>query len=773
MGACLRTAPVPNRCLTKRSRLAFWLTLLALFLLPAAVTGQGRGVPRFERVVGDTAGLGWVNDPIGVAVSPADDGRVFVVDRGNARIQVFSPTGQALGAWGTRGNGNHQLWQPSDIAVSPDGRFVYVVDQGHKRVQRFDPAPDCFLVGGRDCFAPGRVLLFGYDGQLKDPTGLAVDRDGRIYVADRELHKVVLYDAEGKLLPGFGEPGSGRGELLNPTDVAAHPDGSIWVADTGNDRISQFTPDGQPKGQWSGTGNNRLFRPTGLDIDAHGDFVVRDFEQSFQLPQVAKYDLKGGEIWSRSMGGTESDGEFPFQGVALLPDGTALITDPRAPEFALLQVLPGGTTARWGASRSRSPIQFERPIAVALDTQLLGVVDAANRRAVILRRDPDKYYKFLGMMGPPFNAQFDLVEPMGIAIRRTGPGIDDAEVYVVDRAQHSVYIASPTGDPLGRWGDGTPRNGQDGLKKPHAIAIAPNGEVYIADTGNNRIVRRSPGPKGSVLNTIGRTGDGAGELEFPDSVAYGPGERVFVLEANKNRLQMFTPDGAYIDGWDSGSGRNVEPGDLWFPRSLSSDGTYLYVLESDAPWDHVRVQVFDPRPGIPLADSIVAIFPEGGAGPGLNELWDPLGITAIAEGLIAIADAGNSRVVIYRWGDGVVAPTATATSTAEPPTATATGEPPTETREPPTETATATATATATSPPVTPTEVPPSPTGSVPPTTVLPPTQTPEPSATMPASPTLTPTDPPSPITQPTPIYREHIYLPLMVKNWRVSIRRR
>jgi sugar lactone lactonase YvrE len=736
-------------------------------LLPAAAAGQARRIPRFEKVVGETAGLGWVNDPIGIAVSPADDGRVYVVDRGNARVQVFSPTGQSLGAWSSRGNGRHQFWQPSDIAVSPDGRFVYVVDQGHKRVQRFEPALDCFLPGGRDCFSANRVQIFGYGGQLKDPTGLAVDREGRVYVADTVLHKVVVYDADGTKVDSFGEPGSGRGELLHPTDVAIHPDGNIWVADSENDRISQFTRDGKFLREWSGGGKDRLYRPTGLDIDAHGDFVVRDFEKSFALPQVAKYGVSGSAIWSHSMTDTQVDGEFPFQGVALLPDGTALITDPKAAEFALLQVLPNGTTRQWGAWRSRSPMQLERPIAVALDSQLLGVVDAANHRAVILRRDPDRYYKFLGMMGPPFKPEFDLIDPMGIAIHRTGPDINDAEVYVVDREQHSVYIADPTGESLGRWGDGTPRSGDDGFKSPRGICVAPNGDVYIADTGNNRIVRRSPGPKGTLKNIIGRAGDGDGEVEYPSSVTYGPGDYVFVLELGKNRLQMFTPEGGYVDDWDSGGGRNIEPGDLWFPQALSSDGTYLYVLESDAPWDHVRVQVLDPRAGVPLADSVVAIFPDPVArpGPGVEELWGPLGISAIAEGLIAIADAGNSRVVTYRWGDGSTAPTPTATPTDEPPTATATA-----TSEPPTEPATATATTT--SPPLTATDEPPSPTSSVPPNTLLPPTSTNTPSATSLASPTRTPTDPPSPIIQPTPVYRVHVYMPLTLKTYRF-IRRR
>lgn len=762
-------APKRDRRLQCSRTLAALAALTTLAMVPAATAGQERG-PRFERFVGVSAQTGFLNDPYGVAVSPADDGRVFVVDRGNARVQVFSPTGQPLGLWGSRGNGPHQFWLPSDIAVSPDGRHVYVLDQGHRQIKRFEPAPDCFPPGERDCFAAGRVVMFGYFGQLMDPTGLAVDRQGRVYVSDTVLHRVLVFDGDGlELPPAIGAPGSGPGELLNPTDVAVHPDGTIWVADTGNNRISFFSADRQYRGQWTGGGLlGKLFRPTGIAIHGDGRFIVRDFELSFQLPQAALYESSKRSVWSMSLGDGETQGHFTFQGAAFLGDGTSLLTDPTSEDAVLIQVLANGERRRWGATRGRHPLQFDHPLSVAIDEHLLGVVDAGNRRGVIVQQLPEGE-RFLTILGPPLKPEFELVSPQGMAIHRTGGDAKDAIIYVTDAGSHSVWVSSPTGDRLARWGDGQPRSGLDGLKSPHGIVVAPNGDVYIADTGNNRIVRRAGYPRNEVLGTFGRAGDGRGELEFPRAVAYGPGERVYVLETVKNRLQAFTPDGAFVAEWNSGQAKNVEPGELWMPRALAADSRYLYILECDAPYDHVRVQVVDPQPGVPLADSLVATFADR-PGPGPGQVWDPSGLAVLGSGLIAIADTGNNRLALFQWPDEREVPTPEPTDTPEPPTTTPTptDEPHTPTSEPPTTTP-PDPTATATPAPATDTPAPtssawPSPTS--PATETVPATAT----ATAVASPTATPTDPPSANTRPTPIGGgRRLFMPLTVKSFRVG----
>jgi hypothetical protein len=353
------------------------------------------------------------------------------------------------------------------------------------------------------------------------------------------------------------------------------------------------------------------------------------------------------------------------------------------------------------------------------------------------------------------------------------------------------------GDRLARWGDGAASSGPTGLKSPHGITVAPNGEVYIADTANNRIVRRAPYPRDEVLGTIGRSGSGPGEMEYPIAVAVGPEGLVYVLEAVRNRVQAFTPDGSFVAQWPKHmrSDRNVEPGEIWMPQAVGGDGKHLFLLENDAPLDHVRVQVLDPRADVHLADSLLATFPEG-PGPGLMQLWDPHGVAVASDGTIAVADSGNNRVVLYRWGDSAALPPtappatptapptdtpapprptdppatasptdepATASPTDEPATASPTDEPATATPLPTSVPLTATRTATASAEPATPTATP---SGLPPPAT---PTALP---LTPTAAPSASPTDPPSANTRPTP-FRDgkRLYLPLLVRNFRVGSR--
>jgi peptidylamidoglycolate lyase len=132
------------------------------------------------------SGPGQFNVPHGIAVDTA--GRVYVADRGNARIQVFDSTGRSLAVW--RGA---SLGRPWAIRVGPDG-FIYVVDGGDQpehgpdraRVLKLSPTGEIVAAFG----------AFGnYDGQFVWPHCLAVASDGSVYVGDvatgRRIQKFV------------------------------------------------------------------------------------------------------------------------------------------------------------------------------------------------------------------------------------------------------------------------------------------------------------------------------------------------------------------------------------------------------------------------------------------------------------------------------------------------------------------------------------------------------------------------------------------------------
>ena len=148
---------------------------------------------RLQRVIGGRgSGDGEFNLPADAALSA--DGKLWVLDAGNFRVQSFDAEGRFLSKFGSVGNGLGQLARPRGLAVGPDGR-IYVSDALLCNVQVFQPDGRLLLALGARATKdePGRYLL---------PARLTCDEVGRVYVVDQYLHKIEvlrpLSDAEGR-----------------------------------------------------------------------------------------------------------------------------------------------------------------------------------------------------------------------------------------------------------------------------------------------------------------------------------------------------------------------------------------------------------------------------------------------------------------------------------------------------------------------------------------------------------------------------------------------
>jgi DNA-binding beta-propeller fold protein YncE len=182
-----------------------------------------------------------------VAVSSRRDLQqlVFVSDTGNDRIQVFEHTGKLLRILGGHGSEDGKLDRPMGIAFDPSGSLLYVVENGNRRISVFAAKSGAF-VGKFAEAGPGGV-------GLAIPQGLAVGPDGVLYVADMGPRRIRRFKPEfspsGKLvgakeLPAWGKDGTGPGEFLKPYAVAVDFNGRVYVADFGNDRCQSFTSEG-------------------------------------------------------------------------------------------------------------------------------------------------------------------------------------------------------------------------------------------------------------------------------------------------------------------------------------------------------------------------------------------------------------------------------------------------------------------------------------------------------------------------------------------------
>lgn len=191
---------------------------------------------KFLRAIG---GGDWFVRPAGIAVDP-DGARVYVVDIGNVkgeghRVRVFdAANGRHLFDIGKRGTGTGEFNLPRDAALGPDGR-LYVVDGGNFRVQVFDRK-------GKFLHSFGGIGRQG--GQFSRPKEIAVDAAGNVYVADAAFGNFQVFAPEGKLLLAVGRRGarSAPAAYMLPSGIAVDGDGRVYMVDQFHRRVDVFRP---------------------------------------------------------------------------------------------------------------------------------------------------------------------------------------------------------------------------------------------------------------------------------------------------------------------------------------------------------------------------------------------------------------------------------------------------------------------------------------------------------------------------------------------------
>jgi len=171
---------------------------------------------------------------IGLAMD--DNDRLFVSDPGLRHVMVFNKEHKAEEVI------SEGMVSPGGLAIDTQNRLLYVTDTELDQVLVYDA--DSFKLI-RKMGTAGHKHELTEPGDFSKPTGLAVDREGNLYVADTWNNRIEIFDADGKLINTFGKEGDGPGYFGRPKGVAIDSDGHIWVADGIQDRVQVFNKEGQ------------------------------------------------------------------------------------------------------------------------------------------------------------------------------------------------------------------------------------------------------------------------------------------------------------------------------------------------------------------------------------------------------------------------------------------------------------------------------------------------------------------------------------------------
>jgi hypothetical protein len=520
-------------------------------------------------------------------------GNVFFADSDNHRIRKVSASGTITTVAGNGGIGYSgdgmpataaTLAAPYGVAIDSSGR-LFIADASNYRVRLVSADGTIFTYAGTG--------IYGYSGDgaaataasITVPTSVALDAAGNLYLADRDNNRVRRVDTTGVIstVAGNGtEAFSGDGSrataanLNMPHGVAAGADGSIFIADTGNDRIRKVDAAGTittvagngiqgASGDGGAATAAHLYFPAGIAQDAAGNLYIADQGNS----RVRKVTADGviTTVAGNGIAGFSGDG------------GAATFAGLRSPSRVALDAAGRLYIADTGNHRIRR-------------VEASGVIITVAGNGVA------------GFGGDGGSAQAtSLNGPYGIGLDAAG------NLYIADTGNNRIRKVDLGGVISTVAGTGTAGFGGDGtlakssmLSAPYGLAVGSGGILYIADQGNQRI--RKVGADGLISTVAGNGiagfgGDGgaatSARLSDPYTVALDAAGNLYIADTSNNRIRKVTAAGspagtARAERDFNGNGKSdiswIDPNGqaaLWLMDGTSTSGMAL-VLGGGSNW---------------------------------------------------------------------------------------------------------------------------------------------------------------------------------------------
>lgn len=562
--------------------------------------------------------------PSGLAFSK---GELFVVDTGNARIEVFDKTGRFLRAFGNRIESGGNLITPTAINIGRAGD-VFIADAGASSILVYD---------SKGTFKTQFGAYGLQKGAINYPTSLRFTSQGELAVVNTANDRVDVYSAEGIPVRSIESTDLPESELAGPSDVAFLNDGTSYVVDSGNHRIAVFDPRGKYLFQFGSFGrkNGQFRNPSAISVVDNKVFVVDNSNHRIQI-----FDLNGRyqSKWGMHPLFHEKEARFHYpMSMTLAEDGETLaVSQPIENVVSVFtkvaQLANAPTDPHLDHEATERLYQFhysneiskgvvggrEVMVVSETDVQRVAIFDVSDNPA-----DPAPQFKLArGEFGEKLG-QFKM--PEGVTVDK------DGNILVADRENRRIESFTPAGEVQSFTSTTMGFADDTVVLRPSDIEATADGSIYIVDPDNHRVVGRRS--NGQSIQWGGR-GDDDGKFNLPLRLeSNDEGSRIYVVDRNHHRIQIFDATGKFIGKWGSvgdGDGQFISP--LGIAVAPNGD---VYV--TDVGRNNVQIFTADGQ----FKQSF------GKYGNGEGEFYFPTGVAVDSKGRVYVSDFGNHRGQVF------------------------------------------------------------------------------------------------------------------------------
>ncbi len=467
-----------------------------------------------------------------------------------------------------------QLAIVQGVAADNFGNF-YLSDTSHNRVRKVDSTGAITTVAGN-----GTAGFSGDGGpataaQLNFPYGIAVDSKGYLYIADLNNNRVRRVSPAGVIQTYAGSGGNGSSgdagpatsaQLLSPRNILVDPGGDLYISEFAAHRVRKVTPNGLIstaagtgvagfRGDGGAATAAQLAFPAGLAMDSMGNLYIAD-SQNGRIREV----VYTGQIVT-AMGGSAAVALLNPIAVAVNSSGNLFVADSTAVvrEYTTagkwIDAAGSGTAGFSGDGGPATAATLTKPLDLAFDQNgTLYIADqnrirAVNSRAVINTVAGADYLFGIGDGGSATAAELYL--PSAVALDRSG------NLYIADTGTNRVRRVSPAGGITTIAGSAAPSTGGEAtvatatwLSSPMGVAVDSFGNLLIVETGTNRV--RKVAADGLIRTIVGTGTAGLGpdslpptqtDLKSPQGICLGQSGNLYIVDTANHRVLLVPPEG--------------------------------------------------------------------------------------------------------------------------------------------------------------------------------------------------------------------------------------